>query len=305
MMKNKTIYVFKLVILLQAILFSVNAQTLNYTVPNESGIRRNATYNLEEIKVRWKKVALENCTGVPCTPGTSGTGGTFVCGTSSVKDGDNNTYNTVSIGTQCWTKENLRTTKYLDGTSIPLNTSGTGDGNPGENWSTKTTGERTVYLHNSINETNYGYLYNWYALKGISLSGSNKSICPTGWHVPTDAEWVVLENHLGGKSIAAGKAKALSPLWKSGSNPGNNESGFSALPGGWRAGSDNPSNPFPCTICPGRFREGVDYAYFWTSSEDITDNSRIYGRYFFYNSLATDKSSYYKSSGLAIRCVKD
>ena len=74
MMKNKTIYAFKLVILLQAILFSVNAQTLNSTVPNESGIRRNATYNLEEIKVRWKKAALEYCTGIPCTPGTTGTG---------------------------------------------------------------------------------------------------------------------------------------------------------------------------------------------------------------------------------------
>jgi len=101
-MKNKTIYAFKLVILLQAILFSVNAQTLNYTVPNESGIRRNATYNLEEIKVRWKKAALEYCTGIPCTPGTTGiggTGGAFACGISTVKNGDNNTYNTVSKGT--------------------------------------------------------------------------------------------------------------------------------------------------------------------------------------------------------------
>jgi hypothetical protein len=70
-MKNKTNYAFKFVILLQAILFSVNAQTLNSTIPNESGIRRNATYNLEEIKVRWKKTAFENCNGVPCTPGTT------------------------------------------------------------------------------------------------------------------------------------------------------------------------------------------------------------------------------------------
>jgi uncharacterized protein (TIGR02145 family) len=302
-MKNKTIYAFNLVVLLQAILFSVNAQTLNSTVPNESGIRRNATYNLEEIKVRWKKAALENCPGVPCVVAPPPPAGP--CPSSTITDFDGNIYNTVSIGTQCWTKQNLRTTHYTDGTPIPLNTSGTGDGNPGENWSTKTTGERTVYLHNSINETNYGYLYNGYALKGISLSGSNKSICPTGWHVPTDAEWIVLENHLGGKDFAAGKAKALSTLWTSGSNPGNNESGFSALPGGWRAGSDNPSSPFPCTVCPGRFREVVDYAYFWTSSENIIDNSRLYGRYFYYNSLATDKSSYYKSSGLAIRCIKD
>jgi len=294
-MKNKTIYAFNIVVLLQAILFSVNAQTLNSTVPNESGIRRNATYNLEEIKVRWKKAASENCTGVPCTPGTTGPGSTFVCGTSTVKDGDNNTYNTVSIGTQCWTKENLRTTKYLDGTSIPLNTSGTAPGGTsGENWSTRTTGERTIYEHNSVNETNYGYLYNWYAVKGISLSGVNKSICPTGWHVATDAEWTILENYLGGSSTAGGKMKdLLTNLWLSGSNPGNDESKFSALPGGHRVGTT------------GSFREGVSFAYFWTSSEDPNDNTRVFSRYLWYNNLATDRSRMVKTSGLAIRCIKD
>lgn len=294
-MKNKTIYSFNLVILLQAILFSVSAQTLNSTVPNESGLRRNATFNLEEIKVRWKKAALENCTGVPCTPGTTGTGGAFVCGTGTVKDGDNNTYNTVSIGTQCWTKENLRTTKYLDGTDIPLNSSGTAPGGTsGENWSTRPTGERTIYEHNSVNETNYGYLYNWYAVKGISLSGVNKSICPNGWHVATDAEWTILENYLGGSSAAGGKMKdLLTNLWLSGSNPGNNESMFSALPGGYRDGTT------------GLFREGVSFAYFWTSSEDPNDNTRVFSRYLWFNNLNTDRSRMVKTSGLAIRCIKD
>jgi len=294
-MKNKIIYAFNFVVLLQAILFSVNAQTLNSTVPNESGIRRNATYNLEEIKVRWKKAALENCTGIPCTPVSSGTGGPFVCGTSTVKDGDNNTYNTVSIGTQCWTKENLRTTKYIDGTDIPLNSSGTAPGGTsGENWSTRTTGERTIYGHNSVNETNYGYLYNWYAVKGISLSGINKSICPTGWHVATDAEWTILENYLGGRPLAGGKMKDnLSSLWLSGSNPGTNETGFSALPGGYRKGTD------------GRFFEGVSFAYFWTSTEDSADNTRVFSRYLWYGDTSTDRSRTPKSSGLAIRCIKD
>lgn len=297
-MKNKTIVAFKFVVLLQAILFSLNAQTLNSTAPNESGTRRNTNYNLEEIKVRWKKAALENCSGVPCTPGTTGTGGTggaFACGTSTVKDGDNNTYNTVSIGTQCWTKENLRTTKYIDGTDIPLNSSGTApQGTSGENWSTRTTGERTIYEHNSVNETNYGYLYNWYAVKGISLSGINKNICPTGWHVATDAEWTILENYLGGRPLAGGKMKDnLSSLWSSGSNPGNNESKFSALPGGQRRGSN------------GLFFEGVSYAYFWTSSEDPNDNTRGFTRYLWFNNLATDRSGSQKSSGYSVRCIKD
>jgi hypothetical protein len=75
-------------------------------IDKDKGIQRNASFNVEEIKVRWKKAALENCTGVPCVVAPSAP--SFTCGTSSITDIDNNSYNTVLIGTQCWTKQNLK-----------------------------------------------------------------------------------------------------------------------------------------------------------------------------------------------------
>jgi uncharacterized protein (TIGR02145 family) len=218
----------------------------------------------------------------------------FTCGTSTVSDIDGNTYNTVSIGTQCWTKENLRVRKYNDGNSIPFILSV-------PTWSGVTYGAHTIYAFDSTsNLVNYGYLYNWYAAIGVATSGSTiyKNICPTGWHVPSDSEWTTLTTHLGGESVAGGKMKstsATSNLWSSQSSGVSNSSGFSALPGGFRY-FDNS------------FYFIRSYAYFWSATEadsfrgwlrTLSTSDNVVNRWYNYGDHGM------KSAGASIRCLKN
>ena len=157
-------------------------------------------------------------TSAASAPPTPPSSGFTSCGDSVSFDGY--MYPTVSIGSQCWFKENLRNDTYNDGTAIPGNLDNS-------TWTTTTAGAQTVYDQGSADEaTNlatYGRLYNWYAVTDAA------GLCPTGWHVPTDTEWTALETHLGLSSVAGDMLKAASPTWD-----GTNSSGFSALPGGYR-----------------------------------------------------------------------
>ena len=159
-------------------------------------------------------------------------------------DIDGNVYNTVMLGTQCWMKENLRTTKYADGTSISQGSS------------TSTTVAYWYYPDNDAsNKTTYGLLYNWKAvMRNSSSSSSNPSgvqgVCPTGWHVPSDAEWTQLTDYVSSQSeyvcgsdnmyTYIAKALAGTTGWSSSTNTcavgntpsQNNSTGFGALPAG-------------------------------------------------------------------------
>jgi uncharacterized protein (TIGR02145 family) len=150
----------------------------------------------------------------------------FTCGTSTVTDVDGNSYNTVQIGTQCWTKSNLKVSKYRNGDNIP-----TGLSNPA--WQNTTADAYAIYDNNPVNDGLYGKLYNHYAVT------DTRGLCPTGWHVPTDVEWTTLENFLGGSSVAGGamKSTATQPTpggWNSPNTGATNSSGFTAGPGGLR-----------------------------------------------------------------------
>jgi uncharacterized protein (TIGR02145 family) len=277
---------------------SLNGQVINSQVIDEkTGNQRNATYNLEEIKVRWKKAALENCIGVPCVTAPS-----FTCGISTMTDKDNNTYSTVSIGAQCWTTTNLKVTKYDDGSLIPDLTSSTS--NP---WATS--GARTEYVAAGVTGYvgTFGYLYNWYAVNDL------RKLCPAGWHVPTDAEWTIMiqtldpsqavnsgnvSTFIGVQSVTAGTVMKSTLTnssigsglgWDPGS-PGNNTSGFSALPGGYRD-------------LDGSFYDISGYAWFWTTTE--FDSSNAWYRGLEYSNSNVDRDYYYKTVGASVRCLKD
>jgi uncharacterized protein (TIGR02145 family) len=199
----------------------------------------------------------------------------------------------VQIGTQCWTKENLRVTKYSDGTNIPLDNSGGTAGNVlGQTWSSRTIGARTIYLHSQSNLTTYGYLYNWYAAKGITTgSTSLKNLCPTGWHVPTDGEWDTLTNYLEGENVAGGKMKSTgTTLWASPNTGATNQSGFTGLPGGYRSSS-------------GGFILLGTVGVWWSSSENGSNNA--WGLLLSNSSGNVKRDFDFKAFGLSVRCLRD
>ena len=225
----------------------------------------------EEITFKTSKLSLiRSCPGIP-----------------TIKDIDGNTYNTVQIGPQCWMKENLRTTKYQNGTNIPLDNSGGKLGNDSiQTWSTRTEGARTVYGNNINNPTIYGYLYNWHALS------DNKGLCPIGWNYPTESDWEVLNSFLGGQDLAGEKMKdSETKLWRNQNSYLTNESGFSALPGGFR--NEN-----------GTFNNIGLEAYWWSSSDYNPKNSR-----YRYIGCTCEDSGFRKlygskRNGLSVRCIK-
>jgi uncharacterized protein (TIGR02145 family) len=198
----------------------------------------------------------------------------------------------VTIGNQIWSTRNLDVTTYRDGTPIPQVTDPT-------QWQNLTTGAWCYYNNDPANGIIYGKLYNWYAVAGIhdnDPSTPNKILAPTGWHVPSDAEWVILRNYLdpigdSSSNIAGGKLKSTgTSLWQSPNTDATNETGFTGLPGGYR----NNSATF---VNIGNWGS-------WYSSLEITTTSAR-GTALLYNSGIMYLSNINKTGGLPVRCVKD
>ena len=202
---------------------------------------------------------------------------TTIATTGTVTDIDGNTYQTVKIGEQWWMAENLKVTHYRNGDAIPNVTNDT-------TWSDLTTSAYCNYNNNSSNATTYGRFYNWYAVN------DSRNIAPTGWHVPSDAEWQTLVDYLGGD--AGGKMKETGTThWNSPNTGATNESGFTALPGGCRRYSS------------GSFSSMRSTASFWSSTEYYTYGACVRTLSCSYSYVA--RYCYYERNGYSVRCVRD
>jgi len=198
---------------------------------------------------------------------------------NTVTDIEGNVYNTVTIGTQVWMIENLKTTKYRNSDTIANVT-----GNSA--WASTSTGAYCNYNNNVNSSITYGRLYNWYAVN------DNRNIAPVGWHVPTDSDWTTLTTYLGGEGVAGGKLKESGTThWQSPNTGATNETGFTALPGGDRLFST------------GVFYDKGVYGFYWSST--TKDASTAWVRALDYGYSNVSRSNNAKSNGFSVRCIKD
>ncbi|NVO10978.1 MAG: fibrobacter succinogenes major paralogous domain-containing protein [Bacteroidales bacterium] len=197
----------------------------------------------------------------------------------TIIDIDKNKYKTVQIGNQLWMAENLKVIHYQDGSEINLVTDN-------KIWANLKAGAYCWYNNDSIHKNLYGAIYNFYAICNLH------NLCPMGWHVPTDTEWEIAVNFLGGKNIAGGKLKEIGLLhWKNPNICANNSTGFTALPGGYRIGNS------------GSFYDFGSVGFWWSSTE--YNSEYAYLRYINNNNSSLKKNFYVKRFGFSVRCIKD
>jgi uncharacterized protein (TIGR02145 family) len=256
---------------LKLALFANGNGSLTYTItgtPTTSGTASFALNIVGKECIMTRTVAI-----APQNP-SSGYG-------SNITDVEGNSYKTVYIGTQQWMAENLKVSKYSDGTTIPNITDN-------RDWASNTTGAWAYYNNDVANNAKYGKLYNWLAIS--QTTNGNKNVCPTGWRVPSDAEWTVLTNYLGGSNVGGKMKEVGTTNWKSSNIIYTNTSLFTGLPGGTRHDNGNYAN--------------VGYYGKWWSSTELSPGLALY-RYLYYGNDDAYRDYSLERSGLSVRCLKD
>lgn len=207
----------------------------------------------------------------------------------SMTDQDGNVYKTVTIGTQVWMAENLKTTKYRNGDPIP-------DIPSTYEWNGLETGAYCDYDNYADFSTVYGHLYNWYAVK------DSRNLAPAGWHIPTLDEWILLRAYYGETACDKLKEKGYSH-WMTDANQlteATNESGFTAVPGGYREWRGFLG------IGTGYCFDGLGMGgWYWTSSEGYGTNDFQFIAFFTWDFSDIGGGGNYPNTGYAVRCIKD
>lgn len=204
----------------------------------------------------------------------------------TVTDIDGNVYNTVTIGTQVWLKEDLKVKHYQNGDSIPM---------VSENkvWKNLNTGAYCFYYNFTYEGKKEGKgvidpkLYNYYTVV------DSRNLCPVGWHIPTDDEWTIMIDYLGGEKKAGKKLQSNGNIWKSPLFNKNGESGFVAIPNGFRVKNGKFSSS-----------ENICYGSWWSVTEK--DLTKAWCRAMKCGiSTKMNRDSEEKASGFSVRCIKD
>ena len=206
-------------------------------------------------------------------------------GLERIIDNDGNAYRVLKYGDQTWMVENLKTTKFSDGSAIP----NTIDKNK---WMSLDNSKSGAYcwVNNEINGKNrWGALYNFYTVV------DNRNLCPTGWSIPTREDWTILINYLGGVKAAGGKIQVIDNSYRA-TNPGynrdnaNNSSAFTALPVGRRNWD-------------GTFSGNYNYGFFWSNNSRSDEDGLSVA--FSQEVLELDLSPNRKTEGYSVRCIKN
>ncbi len=202
---------------------------------------------------------------------------------------DGNIYNTIWIDNQLWMAENL---KYLPSVVGPA----TGSETDPYYYVYSYDGTVVADAKATLNYTTYGVLYNWAAAMNSEASSTTnpsgvQGVCPSGWHLPSDAEWTELTDYLGGAEVAGGKLKETGTTNWDSPNEATNESGFTALPGGARVGNT------------GIFWSSGSLGYWWSSKELST--TYAWSRYVYFSNSDVSRDYRMKENGLSVRCVRD
>jgi uncharacterized protein (TIGR02145 family) len=209
--------------------------------------------------------------------------------TGTLNDNDGNTYATVKIGTQWWMAENLKTTMLNDNTPIPNITNNNA-------WAALSIPALCWYNNDAgTYKPLYGAMYNWFTV-------NTGNLCPTGWHVPTDADWKIMESFIGmapaqvdlwgWRGTDQGTQLKNTSGWSSSGN-GTNTSGFTALPGGYRYAAD------------GSYNNVTELTYWWTASQDVDAITSSWYRRMDYNNTGVYRASTQMRAGKYVRCVQD